>query len=136
MSRAGTYEAEGAFTVSCRRLEEAEKTALSAAGYAGEGVVVALAGELDLATAQVAEEELSRAEASQELIVLDLSGVSFIDSTGLRLMIAADRRARERGGAFVIVHPAPQVRRLLDLSGIAHHLELVQSLDGGPPGES
>lgn len=129
MSISGTQETDSAFTISCRRLEGAEKRALSAAGHTGDGVVISLAGELDLATAPVAEAEVRRAEASQDVIVLELSGLTFIDSTGLRLMIAADRRARDRGAAFVIVHAVPQVRRLLDLSGVAGHLELIESLD-------
>ena len=129
MSISETQDTEGTFTISCRRLEDAETGALHAAGYAGDGVVIALTGELDLATAPVAEQELMRAEASQDLIVLDLRGLTFIDSTGLRLMIAADRRARERHASFVIVEGPPQVRRLFDLSGIAGHLE---TIDGAP----
>lgn len=130
MSTSETQEADGAFTISSRRLEDAEKATLSSAGYPGDGVVVALHGELDIATAPVAEEELRRAEASQDLIVLDLGGLSFIDSTGLRLMIGADRRAHERGGSFVVIHAVPQVQRLLDLSGVAGHLQVIDSLDG------
>jgi anti-sigma B factor antagonist len=119
---------ETGFTISCRRLEDAEKVALHAAGYPGDGFVIALTGELDLATVPVAEQELLRAEASHDLIVLDLRRLAFIDSTGLRLMIAADRRARERGAAFVIVEGPPQVRRLFDLSGIAGHLEVIEGI--------
>jgi anti-sigma B factor antagonist len=119
---------ETGFTVSCRRLENAEMAALHAAGYPGDGFVIALSGELDLASAPVAEAELMRAEASQDLIVLDLRGLTFIDSTGLRLMIGADRRAHERGAAFVIVEGPPQVRRLFDLSGIAGHLEMIEDI--------
>ncbi len=130
MSISETHEAESAFTVSSRRLEEAEKVTLSTSGFPREGIVIALSGELDLATVPVAEAELLRAEASQELIVLDLRGLTFIDSTGLRLIIGADRRARERGASFVIVHAVPQVRRLLELSGIAAHLDVFESLDG------
>lgn len=128
MATSEIQETGGAFTISCRRLEDAEKAALHAAGYAGDGFVVALAGELDLATAPVAEQELMRAEASEDLIVLDLRGLTFIDSTGLRLMIAADRRAHDRGAAFVIVQGSPQVRRLFDLSGVAGHLETIDGI--------
>jgi anti-anti-sigma factor len=118
----------GTFTISCRRLEAAEKVALHAAGYSGDGFVIALTGELDLATARIAEEEFRRAEASHDLIVLDLRQLTFIDSSGLRLMIGADRRAHERGAAFVIVEGPPQVRRVFDLSGIAGHLEVIEGI--------
>lgn len=130
MSISGAQEADSAFTISTRRLEDAEKAALSTAGYPRDGVVIALSGELDLATAPVAEAELQRAETSQDVIVLDLHWLTFIDSTGLRLMIGADRRARERGASFVILHAGPPVRRLLDLSGIAGHLDVIEGLGG------
>lgn len=128
MSLSEIQETDGTFTVSCRRLEGAEKMALRTAGYPGDGFVIALNGELDLATVPIAEEELLRVEASEDLIVLDLRGLTFVDSTGLRLMIAADRRARERNAAFVIVEGPPQVRRLFDLSGIAGHLEVIDHI--------
>jgi anti-sigma B factor antagonist len=134
MSIPGAQEADSAFTISCRQLEDDEKAALAAAGHSGDGVVIGFSGELDLGTAPVAEAELLRAEASQDLIVLDLDELTFIDSTGLRLMIGADRRARERGASFVIVRAGPQARRLLDLSGVAGHLDIVESLAGQTTG--
>lgn len=128
MSISDTQESGGTFTISCRRLEAAEKIALHAAGYTGDGFVIALTGELDLATVPVAEAELRRAEASYDLIVLDLRRLTFIDSSGLRLMVGADRRAHERGAALVIVEGPPQVRRLFDLSGIAGRLKVIEDI--------
>jgi anti-anti-sigma factor len=111
-------KADGSFTISSQRLEQ--------------GIVVAPAGDVDLATAPIVEDELRRAEESEEVIVLDLAQVSFMDSTGLRMVITADQRARDRGGTLRIVHVPAPVRRLFDLVGIAERLEIVDVLDGRP----
>src|SRR6187200_2873223 len=65
---------------------------------------VVLVGELDIASAETLERELETLEAdSPGTLVLDLRRVEFIDSTGLRAVIAADARARSAGRRFVIV---------------------------------
>jgi anti-anti-sigma factor len=73
-----------------------------------------LEGELDMATA----DDLSRLlqeSANGDSTVLDFSGVSFMDSSGLRALL---ERAGEpdRKGPVVILNPSPQVRRVLDIS--------------------
>jgi anti-anti-sigma factor len=74
---------DGSFSISSLRLER--------------GILVALSGDVDLATATIAEDELQRAEQSEDLVVLDLGEVSFMDSTGLRMVISAHERLRSRG---------------------------------------
>lgn len=113
------------FSISCQRLDDTSGLASLVATGSLEGVVLALSGELDLATAPVVEDELRRADASQDLIVLDLRHLTFMDSTGIRTLVAADRRARERGAALVIVQGSRQVRRLFELSGLTDHLQVV-----------
>jgi anti-sigma B factor antagonist len=73
-----------------------------------------LAGELDMATA---EELLAaiRDQAGDDVVILDFSGVSFMDSSGLRALLEA-ARDREGDSAVAIVDPTPQVRRVLDIS--------------------
>lgn len=93
-----------------------------------KGIVIVVCGEVDLATTRVVEEKLLRAEESHDLVVLDLSRTSFMDSTGLHMIVAAERRLRERGGRLVVVEGPPQVRRLLKLTHIADHLELVHDV--------
>ena len=90
-----------------------------------DGIVIEVRGEVDLATAPTVEHELLRAEQSHDLVALDLSGTSFMDSTGLHMIIAADRRLRERGGRLVVVPGPPQIRRLLNLTGVGDRLELI-----------
>src|SRR4051794_11260134 len=61
----------------------------------GGAVHVTLSGELDISTAPRLEDDLRRVESDgPSLILLDLSGLDFMDSTGLRLLISADARAR------------------------------------------
>lgn len=108
---------QGGFSISSHRLEH--------------GITLALTGEVDLASAQIVEDELRRAEESENLIVLDLKQVSFMDSTGLRTVIAADKRLRERGASLRIVHIPRQVHRLFDLVGISRHLDIAESPENG-----
>jgi anti-anti-sigma factor len=84
------------------------------------------AGELDLSSAEQLEDELKRQEQGEPpVIVLDLRELTFMDSTGLRVVIAADTRARERGGKLVIVRAAEEVDRVFRLTRMDEHLEMV-----------
>src|SRR5579875_2784411 len=97
-AEAPSASANGSFSISSRRLDD--------------GILVALSGDVDLATAQIVDDELRRAEHSESLVVLDLGEVSFMDSTGLRTVIAADQRLRERGASLRIARVPAQVSRL------------------------
>jgi anti-anti-sigma factor len=80
---------------------------------------IAVAGEIDVATAGDVEQELLRAEASgAEQIVLDLSGVTFMDSTAIRLLLAADMRSRSNGSRLSLLRPARMVMRVLRIAGV------------------
>jgi anti-anti-sigma factor len=92
----------------------------------GRGIVVVVSGEIDLATAPTVERELLQAEESHDLVAIDLSATTFMDSTGLHAIMAADLRLRERGGRLLIVKGPPQVSRLFELTGLSNHLHLVR----------
>lgn len=80
---------------------------------------LALEGELDLATAPCLHLELKRAEQRGALLLLvDLRGLSFMDLTGMRVLIAAQERARDIGVELAALDPPPAVRRLLTLAGV------------------
>lgn len=82
----------------------------------GGADVVALAGELDLASAQAVERELGRlAHDGDRPLVVDLAELTFIDSTGVRLLLSA---TRARDGGLVVRRPPPRVRRVLQLAGV------------------
>ena len=91
------------------------------------GIVLVVSGEIDLATAPAVERELLRAEESHDLVAIDLSKISFMDSTGLHAITAANHRLRERGGQLLIVQGPPQVSRLFELTGLSDHLDLVRN---------
>ena len=88
--------------------------------------VVALYGELDLATAPDVQRELDRAEASDAReIVLDLSGLRFIDSTGLRLVLTAHARSRSDGDRLRLLRGSEPVHRVFDLCGLGERLPFI-----------
>jgi anti-anti-sigma factor len=74
-----------------------------------------LEGELDMATAEDLSEILRAAPAKDDPIVLDFSGVSFMDSSGLRALLEGAGLPNDRG-PVVILNPSAQVRRVLDIS--------------------
>ena len=89
-------------------------------------MTVSLKGELDLSTVAKVEEELRRVEASDAtLLVLDLSGLTFLDSTGLRAVITADERARAQGRRFVIIKGPDAVQRVFAITRLEERLEMV-----------
>ncbi len=95
----------------------------------GDTQVLAVSGELDLAAASSLEEELDRALTSgSQLIVIDLKGLDFIDSTGLSVLVRAHQRAQEAGLNLGLVNPGAQVERLLSLTGLAQRLTLDDGL--------
>lgn len=87
--------------------------------------VLAVSGELDLATSPELEAELQRANSGPELLVLDLRGVTFMDSTGLSLLVKAHRRAQDAHRRLAVVRGSAQVQRLLMLTGVAERLTLI-----------
>ena len=94
----------------------------------GERVVLRLDGELDLASVPTLERAVQDAtfERTAE-IVLDLRGLEFIDSTGLRAILLQDKRSTERGQTFALVRGSEQVQRLLDMTHVEEHLRIVSS---------
>jgi anti-sigma B factor antagonist len=83
----------------------------------GDGVVQ-VRGELDIRTCDRLE-RVAGAEADRGgKVVLDLSELTFCDSTGLSGLVRLHRRAQAAGGTLVLRSPAPRVRNLLDLTGL------------------
>jgi anti-anti-sigma factor len=89
-------------------------------------VHVALVGELDLSTVAKVQEELRRVEASAPAtLVVDLSKLTFLDSTGLRCIVTADERARTDGRRIVIVRGPDAVQRVFAITRLDERLEMV-----------
>lgn len=97
----------------------------------GEGPdVVKLLGELDLSTAPQLEACLEELGANGADVRLDLSGLSFCDSSGISAMVTASKRVRKRGGHLSIASPQPAVRTVLEITGLFDYLSGTQSEEG------
>jgi anti-sigma B factor antagonist len=82
--------------------------------------VVAVAGELDLATAPQLRERLALlSEAGKNQVTLDLTHLDFIDSTGLSVLVMVFNRAQAAEGSMVIRNPSMSVMRIFEITGLA-----------------
>jgi anti-sigma B factor antagonist len=98
--------------------------------YAADRVILTLTGELDMASAPMLQSAVEGADLdARELVVLDLKGLEFIDSTGLRVILAVRKLCVERGQDLAITQGSPQVERLLSVTGVADHLKMIPSPD-------
>jgi anti-sigma B factor antagonist len=90
----------------------------------GKATIIAVSGELDLASSPALQEELDRASDS-DMMIIDLRELDFMDSTGLSVLVRAHQRAEEQGRRLAMVKGPQQVQRLLSLTGVADRLTVV-----------
>ncbi len=84
--------------------------------------VLIVVGELDIATAPVLDEKLQAATADRAgPVIVDLDGVSFMDSSGLQVVVA-HTLARQNGAQVLLTRGSAQVHRLFEVSGMLDHL--------------
>ena len=95
-----------------------------------DAVWILLRGELDHASAPLLTRALADSVARERLIVIDLRGLGFMDSAGLRAVIAADAGARRRRARLVLIRGPGQIQS--DLVGLPDQLAIVD-VDGGSP---
>lgn len=89
----------------------------------GDSHYVELFGELDLACADAVAREVARVEATGVGgIVLDLSGLQFMDASGVRLLLELDARSRRDGGRLGLLRGQPPVQQVLRLTGVEDRL--------------
>jgi anti-sigma B factor antagonist len=82
-------------------------------GASGHCVIVTAGGEIDMRTAVGLARAVDDALSFSPMLVFDLSLVTFMDSTGLGVLIAARNRTRDAGGSVSLVHPPDLVRKIL-----------------------
>jgi anti-sigma B factor antagonist len=92
--------------------------------------VVRLRGEIDLVTCETLREALAGIDDAATVTV-DLRGLDFMDSSGIRCLLDADRAARERGVDFRLIDGAA-VSGVLDVSGVRPYLDFVEA----PPSQA
>ena len=100
-------------------------TALDSAGDA----LIALAGELDLSGAQGLDDEISRlvGQVGVQRVVLDLRGLEFMDSSGLRVVALADRRLSAATRGLVLIRGPESVQRVFEITRMEERLTFVGS---------
>jgi anti-anti-sigma factor len=99
--------------------------------WADETVFLRLSGELDIAVTEELEGSVKAvAGSSARRVVLDLSGLDFMDSSGLRALLRAQEAVGSNGRSFVLADPAPAVQRVLDVTGAGRLLDRVAPGDG------
>ena len=92
--------------------------------------LLAVQGELDIATAPRMISALNRAFAELTVpLVVDLSDVDFMDSTGLALLINAHRRMQRRGQGFAIVCPGGPISRVFEIADMVESLHVCPDRD-------
>ena len=95
---------------------------------------VVLTGELDITTYADAEKQVTAAEqTTPALLIIDLAGLQFVDSTGVRLILAADQRAREQSRQLAIRLGDGLARRVFAALGLLDKFDVVDTQPSGPP---
>lgn len=97
----------------------------------GQYAVVALTGELDLSTSVQLRTALTdlRAGQGQAHLVVDLTDLSFMDSTGLGVLVRAHRDAEADGGSFAVVCQPGPARRVMEVTGLLDVLSCHDTLE-------
>lgn len=92
-----------------------------------DAVVLVVVGEIDIATAPLLEQQLTEAESRDAVsVIVDLDGVSFMDSTGLQVLVS-HALSKTNGHRLRLTRGSPQVRRLFEISGMHEHLPFVSA---------
>lgn len=93
----------------------------------GSTRVVAVGGEIDLATVDALVDALASRSPGETDLVLDLSATTFIDSTGIRVLVEAHRDGERHGIPFTVVPGGEALRGILVTTGVAAHLRLADA---------
>jgi anti-sigma B factor antagonist len=103
---------------------------LDATDLPGDITRLALTGRLDFEGSQAIDHEFSYATTIRPRnIIVDLSGVTFLASIGIRLLITSARAQANRGGKLVLVAPQPMVRMVLETAGIDQLIPVVADVE-------
>jgi anti-sigma B factor antagonist len=89
---------------------------------AGDATVVALTGELDFGTVAQVQQRLAELREQDRPTVLDLDGLSFMDSTGIRLVLTACEEAERSGWSFRVTRGSERVQRVLEAAQVIDRL--------------
>ena len=92
----------------------------------GDEAWLRVSGAIDLITSSQLGDALQAAEKDRPAVVgLEMSDLDFIDSSGVHLLLAANRRAQVAGRRFVVAKPSYPVRRVMSITGLDRQIELL-----------
>jgi anti-sigma B factor antagonist len=95
-----------------------------------EWLSLSISGEIDLATVDQLEKDLKECRESESgNLVVDLTGADFMDSSGLRCLVMANRSYTDAGRRFALVVDNGPISRLIELSGVEATIEVVSSVE-------
>lgn len=95
------------------------------------GIAVLTAhGEVDIATAPVLRKALDAIPAPANTVVIDLAGVTFLDSTGLGVLIGARRKLLPSGMRMLVINASPSVWRVFKITGLVEPLQVHAAPEG------
>lgn len=90
--------------------------------------IIAVTGEIDASTSdQLAEAVAAALGAGRGRVLVDFAHVTFIDSSGLGVLVRSHRRADAAGARFAVVHPSPHTRKLIRVLGLDQLLAVYDS---------
>ena len=98
--------------------------------------VVALTGDIDLQSSPVVRQQLLACFEEQTRVIVDLSGVSYIDSSGVASLVEAFQLARKKGGFFSLVSVSPAVMRVLSLARLDKVFSIHPTVDAAVAAQS
>ncbi|RMH36148.1 MAG: anti-sigma factor antagonist [Nitrospirae bacterium] len=85
----------------------------------GDATIVKLEGRFDFANRRVFKDTIDRVQSSSsQRVILDLEGVSFVDSSALGLLVIAHQQFKTRQQRLSLAHPQPYVRQVLELANV------------------
>lgn len=92
---------------------------------AGDSLIVHLSGDLNIKTSPYLEDELKKSIGSVKKLALDFSGVEYISSAGLRVLLAMEKAMRRQQGSMTLLHVNPAVKEIIRLAGFLQvmHIE-------------
>ena len=95
----------------------------------GSAQVITLSGELDIATSPQLRAALMEGDEADHLVIVDLTMVSFIDSTALSALILGYKQRRNRGSDLRLVGVQPQVARVFEVTGLTEVFSTYEDID-------
>jgi len=87
-------------------------------------ITLKISGKLSAATSEEAEAALSAALEETDKLVIDIEGLTYLASAGLRILVSAQKKLKEKNGSLVILKPQDSVREVFELTGLDDVFEI------------